>query len=184
MTLDFARKLIEEETGLPFASAAGKPVEAGSTSQAEAIDEQESEGKRLVARDEKNNPLFSAWDWTAEATARILRVPAGFMRDRTQERVEELAREQGSRQIDLERVEAGIEFGLQTMAEMVSQHREDSDAERQTEPPAAAQCPAVQKRDSESRGPAGEAPLNEVAPITELAAVRLLLTKEETAGDR
>ena len=51
---------------------------------------------------------------------RILRVPAGFMRSQTQERIEELARERGGAAIDLALVEEGIEIGKRMMAEMIA----------------------------------------------------------------
>ena len=54
-----------------------------------------------MARDDKKNPLISTFDWTEDATQRILRVPAGFMRNKTQERIEELARERAVAAIDL-----------------------------------------------------------------------------------
>jgi len=174
VTLEFAQNLIEEETGQPLAAAPDNGAD-----RAEPTTGPEADGKRLVARDAHGAPLFSEFDWTEDATARIQRVPAGFMRDRTQERIEELAREQGNRQIDLERVEAGIELGLQMMAEMVSQNRADSGEERSDEEAAAAQCPAARRRDSEARNSNRGAPLNEVSPITELAAVRMLLTRQE-----
>ena len=139
VTLEFAQKLIEEETGLPFAGAPGNGSEP-----AEPM--AEADGKRLVARDAGGAPLFSEFDWTEDATARIQRVPAGFMRERTQARVEELAQEQGSTQIDLECVEAGIELGMQLMADLISQNDTDSGDERA----AAAECPAARKRDSET----------------------------------
>ena len=104
------------------------------------------------------------------------------MRDRTQGRIEELAREQASRQIDLERVEAGIELGLQMMAEMVSQNGVDSEEEHRDERAAAAQCPAARKRDSEANSNGGE-PLNEVSPMTELAAMRMLLTQQDASTE-
>ena len=63
---------------------------------------------RLVARDDKKNPLISTFDWTEDATQRIFRVPAGFMRNQTQERVEELARERAAVAIDLALVEDGM----------------------------------------------------------------------------
>ena len=126
ITLEFARQVIEEETGAPLEiqgrsaeipeSAAAAPGEA-----------------RLVARDEKKNPLISTFDWTSEAVQRILRVPAGFMRNQTQERVEELAREraaarraeapgEGGAAIDLALVEDGIEIGKRMMAEMIANY--------------------------------------------------------------
>jgi nucleotide-binding universal stress UspA family protein len=177
VTLEFAQTLIEEETGLPFAAAPG-----GEEDPPDPTVEPEADGKRLVARDARGAPLFSDFDWTEDATARIQRVPPGFMRDRTQARIEELAREHGSRQIDLERVEAGVELGLQMMAEMVAEN--DADSGAGDERAAAAQCPAAQKRDSASRSSDREEPLNEVTPMTELAAMRMLLTRQEGSGEK
>ncbi len=57
---------------------------------------------------------------------RIFRVPAGFMRNKTQERVEELARERAVSAIDLTLVEDGIEFGKKMMAEMISTYSASS----------------------------------------------------------
>ncbi len=54
----------------------------------------------MIARDERNNPLISTFEWTGEAAQRIFRVPAGFMRSKTQERIEELARERAAAVID------------------------------------------------------------------------------------
>ena len=133
------------------------------------------------------------------------------MRDRTQARIEELARQDGSQQVDLDRVEAGIELGLQTMAEMVSQQGDGSNPQQSEVPIAAAKCPAVGRVDAEpresdktiresdqavresdqgiresdegmresdraARASDPEPPLNEVSAITELNAMRLLLT--------
>ena len=78
-----------------------------------------SDGKKLIARDAKKNPLFSELDWEQDAIDRILRVPAGFMRDRTQRRIEEIAGERSIATIDLAVVEAGIEDGRKAMEEMI-----------------------------------------------------------------
>jgi hypothetical protein len=110
ITLDFAREVIEEETGTP--------LEIGSAS-AQAAAPAEGEAK-LVARDEKKHPLISTFDWTEDAITRIMRVPAGFMRNKTQERIEELARERAAASIDLALVEDGIEIGKKMMAEMIA----------------------------------------------------------------
>ena len=64
--------------------------------------------------------MISIYDWTEDATKRIMRVPAGFMRNKTQERIEELAQERAASTIDLALVEDGIEFGKKMMAEMIS----------------------------------------------------------------
>jgi hypothetical protein len=108
ITLDFARQVIEEETGTP--------LEIG-TSTAGVVSD-----KRLVARDDKNNPLISTFEWTTDATQRILRVPAGFMRNQTQERIEALARERAASTVDLPLVEEGIEIGKKMMAEMIANY--------------------------------------------------------------
>jgi nucleotide-binding universal stress UspA family protein len=125
ITLDFARQVIEEETGAPLeigvssadvrrAGLADAPAEAGGAgSSGEA---------KLIARDDRKNPLISIFEWTNDAAQRILRVPAGYMRNKTQERIEELARERAAATIDLPLVEEGIEIGKQMMAEMIASY--------------------------------------------------------------
>ena len=122
ITLDFARQVIEEETGAPLeigrsaaapGDAQGAPAKTGDTAG-------EGGDARLIARDDKKNPLISTFGWTDEAVQRVFRVPAGFMRNKTQERIEELARERAAATVDLALVEAGIEFGKRMMAEMIA----------------------------------------------------------------
>ncbi len=128
ITLEFARQVIEEETGTPLdiqvpAAAVASPNRTGAPAQAGAGGPGAGAGAgeaRPGARDERQNPLISTFDWTEEAVQRIFRVPAGFMRTRTQERIEELARARTARTIDLALVEAGIEIGKQMMAEMIA----------------------------------------------------------------
>jgi hypothetical protein len=134
ITLDFARQVIEEETGTPL-DIKGRAAEIPEAAAAGAGE------SRLVARDDKKNPLISTFDWTNDAAQRILRVPAGFMRNKTQERIEELARERGAAAIDLALVEDGIEIGKKMMAEMIATYDRPS--------------PAVAKHS-----------LNEVSPLT------------------
>ena len=126
ITLDFARQVIEDETGSPLeiqasASAQGASVRPGETG-SQANPGAGTEAK-LIARDERKNPLISTFEWTSEAAQRILRVPAGFMRSQTQERIEELARERGAATIDLALVEDGIEIGKRMMAEMIATYQ-------------------------------------------------------------
>jgi GMP synthase-like glutamine amidotransferase len=64
--------------------------------------------------------LVSTFDWTDDAAQRVLRVPSGFMRNRTQDRVEAMATERALASIDLALVEEGIEYGKQMMAEMLA----------------------------------------------------------------
>ena len=119
---------------------------------------------KLIARDERKNPLISTFDWTSEATQRILRVPAGFMRSQTQERIEELARQRSASAIDLALVEDGIEIGKKMMAEMIANYQAPGKS-----PATAATPPAAP---SAASGAAAEGPtngrgyLNEVSPLT------------------
>jgi hypothetical protein len=115
ITLDFARQVIEEETGTPLEIGTA-PARNGAAGPAA-----DGTGK-LIARDEKKNPLISAFEWSNDAAQRILRVPAGFMRNKTQERIEALARERAVTAIDLALVEDGIEIGKKMMAEMIASY--------------------------------------------------------------
>jgi nucleotide-binding universal stress UspA family protein len=62
----------------------------------------------------------SAFAWTAEATARLDRVPAGFMRDMTREEVEKVAAARGLGTIDLDVCEEGIGHARETMNEVIA----------------------------------------------------------------
>jgi nucleotide-binding universal stress UspA family protein len=122
ITLDFARQVIEEETGTPLdIGSASAPVSAGSATARPGEPRAGDGGEaRLIARDDKKNPLISTFEWSTDAAQRILRVPAGFMRNKTQERVEGLARERAMTAIDLGLVEEGIEIGKKIMAEVIA----------------------------------------------------------------
>jgi nucleotide-binding universal stress UspA family protein len=153
VTLDFARATIEEETGKPLVL----PAAGG---QAPAPDEAPvAGGKKLVARDAQRNPLFSAWSWSPEAIERILRVPAGFMRGRTQDRIEELAAARGAASIDLPLVEEGIDHGRRMMAEMIETYQANPQAARRADQPAPAEIPAP-----------GDPALNEVGILSTIRA--------------
>jgi hypothetical protein len=115
ITLDFARQVIEEETGAPLDIKSS----SADLTRAQAGDAPADNQAKLVARDDKKNPLISTFDWTDDAVQRVFRVPAGFMRNKTQERIEDLARERAAASIDLALVEEGIEFGKRMMAEMM-----------------------------------------------------------------
>lgn len=110
ITLDFARKTIEDETGVPLVlpdSAADDAIARGKTA--------EDPGLALVARDENNNPLYSRLQWTREAVERLFRVPTGFMRVRLQERAERLVDERELQRVDLSVIEEGIDEGRREM---------------------------------------------------------------------
>jgi hypothetical protein len=158
ITLDFARQVIEEETGAPLEIQI-----PASTRQAEVpVSSPARDGQpRLIARDDKKNPLISPFDWTGEATQRIFRVPAGFMRSKTQERIEELARERGVTAIDLALVEDGIELGKKMMAEMIATYNGPGAS------PAVAKAPEASSP-APKVVPAGNGSgyLNEVSPLS------------------
>ncbi len=163
ITLDFARQVIEEETGTPLdiqapaASGLGLAMADGQAGPASNHDG--SAQPRLVARDDKKNPLISTFAWTEDAAQRVLRVPAGFMRNKTQERIEELARERAASTIDLALVEEGIEIGKKMMAEMIATYSGPQSAGAK---PAAVTAPAGNGN--------GRAYLNEVSQITARAS--------------
>ena len=172
ITLDFARQVIEEETGAPLEipsasarSASAGPAEGGAEKTGAAGE------AKLVARDDRKNPLISTFDWTDDAAQRIFRVPAGFMRTKTQERVEELARERAVTSIDLALVEDGIEFGKKMMAEMIATYPGVATTARESAVPSAAVPDAVDARNGATPAPAQEAPagggyLNEVRSLS------------------
>ena len=154
--------MIEEETGAPL-EIGGSSSDVRRASLAEASAEAGGAGpsseSRLIARDDKKNPLISTFDWTSEAAQRILRVPAGFMRNQTQERVEELARERAAVAIDLALVEDGIEIGKKMMAEMIANYSATG-----AKPGVA--TPARPAADSTASSGNGGGYLNEVSPLT------------------
>jgi len=169
ITLDFARQVIEEETGAPLdiqvpASSASARPQQGTSESAPASTEASAGEAKLIARDERKNPLISTFDWTSDAAQRILRVPAGFMRSKTQERIEELARERAAAAIDLALVEEGIEIGKKMMAEMIATYSSpgasQGDALTGTPSAATTATPAVAPTGN------GRGYLNEVSPLT------------------
>jgi hypothetical protein len=182
ITLEFARQVIEEETGAPLDIKA-PPADMTRARPAGAAPDKEQTGiraageARLIARDERKNPLISTFDWTDDAVQRIFRVPAGFMRSKTQERVEELARERAAAAIDLALVEDGIEFGKKMMAEMIATYSGTGTSPgvaktaRESAVPSAAVSDAVDPRNGATPAPAQQAPagggyLNEVRSLS------------------
>jgi hypothetical protein len=175
ITLDFARQVIEEETGTPLeiqapsrdmalTSDAPKARPAEASAEADGAKPAGLAEAKLIARDERKNPLISTFDWTSEATQRILRVPAGFMRSQTQERVEELARERAATTIDLALVEAGIEIGKKMMAEMIANYPTPGKS------PVAATAPVQASPSVAASSPHAEQPANGIGYLNEVSA--------------
>ena len=106
--------------------------------------------------------MISTFDWTSDAAQRILRVPAGFMRNKTQERIEELAREREAAAIDLALVEDGIEIGKRMMAEMIATYSAPG-----ANPEVATTAQSSAGSTAGASTPAsGSGYLNEVSPLT------------------
>ncbi|MFN7951186.1 MAG: universal stress protein [bacterium] len=163
VTLELARGAIEDELGAPLALGEREPTSAGS---AEAAGLTLDDGKKLIARDDKKNPLFSTRKWTADAVQRVFRVPAGFMRTKTQERIEALADERQSVVIDLALVEEAIGASRQLMAEMIQGYAANPEAARRVV--TAPSAPALARPGSASE----PVPLNEVGIMSALSAMR------------
>ena len=62
----------------------------------------------------------SPFTWTEDATARLSRVPAGFMRDMTREEIEKVAADKGVTTIDLAVCEEGLGYARETMNEVIA----------------------------------------------------------------
>jgi nucleotide-binding universal stress UspA family protein len=63
---------------------------------------------------------LGAFTWTPDAVERLNRVPEGFMRDITRDKIEDYARQHEVHLVTLEVAEQGIEVGRQLMAEMIA----------------------------------------------------------------
>ncbi|MCP3980160.1 MAG: universal stress protein [bacterium] len=160
ITLEFARPIVEEELGEPLVLTDDVTAPDAAT-QAAGPDAEAT----LIARDEKNNPLFSALSWSEDAVERMFKVPSGFMRQRTQQRVEELAHEEKAAKIDLDLVERGIEVGRQAMEQMVQSYGESKDA---TPGDGASDGNDGGKVQGRTERKSGDEPyLNEVGPMSE-----------------
>lgn len=193
VTLEFARRFVEEEAGVLYRPAEGdegmnagdKHRAAEEASEVSAVEAPEDDDLKMLARDKKGNPLLSRWDWEEKAIERILRVPSGFMRDRTQQRVEELATEQEAVAIDLDLVEAGIKVGMQMMEEMLKAQATVAPGTQRPEMAAAAQGEVAASVPAASVpvAPAATAAADAAAPqVCPMAAARAKEAAEAAAA--
>jgi hypothetical protein len=67
--------------------------------------------------------------WTPEAAQRLARVPAGFMRDMTRTRIEDLAREKGADEVTLALAEEAIAQARQLMQETIGAYMQPQPTE-------------------------------------------------------
>lgn len=121
---EFAVDMIEQEMAdSSYLSQKGEHVD---------IDVREDEKPDdLVARPREESPL----PWTDAAWKRICRVPEGFMRDMTREKVEEYAASAAITEVNLELCHAGIAEGRKLMAEMLGQKYKPAPAAAPTPTP-------------------------------------------------
>jgi len=114
---------MEEVGGLPLDAETREAVAALNRPQVkievDLMEKEKNQGIKVIATDRRGKILKFVFEWTDEVKERILRVFAGFMRDKVQVRVEILALEKRKLTIDLEIVEAGVEIGKEMMAEMI-----------------------------------------------------------------
>lgn len=190
ITLELAKRFIEEETGVLYRAAEGDEgmnaadKRRAAEEAAAAVAEDEAGELKILARDKKNNPLMSRLDWSENAIERVLRVPSGFMRDRTQGRIEELATERGLAAIDLELVEEGIQMGLDMMKQMIEAQNQVAAAPKpsrmEVEEQLAAQGNGGNGHSAPAATEAGEA---KVCPVAhDQHAVEQAATEKVTAG--
>jgi hypothetical protein len=165
ITLEFARQVIEEETGTPLEIQVPSPGMTRAAAAETASSSGTAGQAKLIARDDKKSPLISTFDWTDDAAQRILRVPAGFMRNKTQERIEELARDRAATAIDLALVEEGIEIGKRMMAEMIATYS-SSGASPVVATARDSAGTSAATSGARAEGNAGSGYLNEVSPLS------------------
>ena len=118
VTFEFAEEILKElghEDSLEEQAQSSLPEDPNTL-----LEHEIDGGVKLIARDTKGTLLKSVFEWTPDATERILRVPSGFMRDKVQERIESVALESKVITIDLDLVEKGIEIGRMMMEEMIT----------------------------------------------------------------
>jgi nucleotide-binding universal stress UspA family protein len=108
----------------------------GAFLETEAANDVSDNASNDTASPEPSAPPAMEPHWQAAALARLARVPEGFMRDKSHERIENYAREHGHQNIDLAVAEAGLAAARQAMEASMSQ-AQDSD-QTDAEP---ARCP-------------------------------------------
>lgn len=115
ITSAFAQEVIEDEVGQVLFDAKGER----NTEDTSLTTYDGSEDKKVVGEDSDGEKVYSVFQWTDEAVERLCRVPTGFMRDKTQARVESLALERQVEQIDLSFVKEAIDAGKNMMEDFL-----------------------------------------------------------------
>jgi hypothetical protein len=165
--MSFCKDVIEEETGKPMSISESSFEENGKNGNDELP---------AVGQDANGVALRSSYSWTEKAVARILKVPAGFMRDRTQTYVEDIAAEQGVSEIDLPQVKGGLDIGRKKMEEMLGQAK--AQAPDNNAGSGAEGCPANEKTNGQEEAnatddvPKNPKMMNEVGLMSEMENLR------------
>jgi nucleotide-binding universal stress UspA family protein/Zn finger protein HypA/HybF involved in hydrogenase expression len=174
VTLEFAREVIEDESGVVLELPVDGPDEQVPTNG------NDNGERRLIARDANRTPLLSAYDWTDDAVERLFLVPTGYMRDKTQERAERVAVEKGMETIDRATLEQGIEVGRQLMEELLAAAPPEGASTDEATANAAGRCPFTAAMGDQLKGGNGaqkgngasDVYLNEVGLMSTLASKR------------
>ncbi len=117
LSKEFAVDMVEQELAQgSYLSARGERL------QIEVKDEERPDDTTPRARDKSPLP------WTDAAWKRICRVPEGFMRDMTRERVETFASARAATSVSLALCEEGIAEGRRMMAEMLGNYKRPTPA--------------------------------------------------------
>ena len=160
VTPEFALDMVQQDMAeTSYLSDAGERMKV-------AIEQSEKPNDKVAVPRRESEML-----WTQAAWKRICRVPAGFMRNMTRERVEGFAAAQGTREINLELCEEGISEGRKMMAEMIGDYSSSADF-------------AAKLKGSGLKKPAAEAeappePAPEPAPEPEVAEAAPVEKEEE-----
>lgn len=169
ITFDFAKAVIEDEVGKVLFD-----VQDGEEKLKLSSYDVDSD-RKLVAVLEDGTELKSIYSWSADAVARLSRVPAGFMREKTQERIEDWALNNQIESITMEIVEKGLELGKKAMESFLEEQgiatkEEIAQAKQQTEE---GKCPFRSLFGEKDNGPishvysgAVEQVLNEVGTMS------------------
>jgi nucleotide-binding universal stress UspA family protein len=157
ITEEFALDMIQQDMAeTSYLSEAGERMRV-------AIERSERPND-VVAVPRKESELL----WTQAAWKRICRVPAGFMRNMTRERVEGFAESKGTREINLDLCEEGITAGRKLMAEMIGDYSSSEDFAAKLKS-GTLMKPATKVKEAEPKTGEAEPKTEEAEPKTEEA---------------
>jgi hypothetical protein len=119
ITLDFVQPIVHESIVEGEAIGAAPESKKNRTKNA-AARSTEAVTAEVAHLSTPETIQLGTFAWTPEAVGRLNRVPEGFMRDMTREKIEDYARHHDVLLVTLDVAEKGIEVGRQLMAEMIA----------------------------------------------------------------